>query len=274
MLGADFEGKHAVVTGGASGVGAALLETLAELGKPRVTVLDLRRPTGPHDSFLETDLSSVAALEAAISKIDGPVDVLFNNAGVADTAPRDTVIAVNVFAPLRLTRSLLPLMSQGGAVVNTASIAGMGWPQRLAKILELLALDGDSAMAAWFEGLEVGVDTYSFTKEVIQVWTLREAAALQRRGIRINSVCPSPIDTPLVNDFRMTIGEAGMDFTIAHSGGRMVSAREVASVLAFLGSPAASFVSGQNIDIDFGFRASVVTGMLDTSSVRTSAGRD
>lgn len=269
----DFSDRHIIVTGGASGVGAALLEILADLGRPDVTVLDLRRPSGPHSSFIETDLSDAEALEAAINRIDRPVDVLFNNAGVADTTSRETVIAVNVLAPLRLTNALMPLMSAGGAVVNTSSIAGMGWPQRLAAILELLRLDGREAMASWFKGRELGVDTYSFTKEVMQVWTMRAAAALQRRGIRINSVCPSPIDTPLVGEFRKTIGEAGMDFTIAHSGGRMVTPREVASVLAFLGSPAAAFVSGQNIDIDFGFRASVVTGMLDTSSVRVGASR-
>jgi Enoyl-(Acyl carrier protein) reductase len=68
----------------------------------------------------------------------------------------------------------------------------MAWPQHLAVIKELLALDGRKAMASWFEGRELGVDTYSFTKQVIQVWTMREAAALQRCGIRINSGLPRP----------------------------------------------------------------------------------
>ena len=149
----------------------------------------------------------------------------------------------------------------------------MSWAKRLAEIQELLALDGREAMTAWFSGRELGVDTYSFTKEVLQVWTMREAAKLKRQGIRINSVCPNPIDTPLLADFRQTIGDTGLNFAIAQSG-RMVSPQEVASVLAFLGSDAAAFVSGQNIDIDFGFRASIVTGTLDTSSVRASAGRN
>ncbi len=273
MSGMDFKGKHVVVTGGASGVGAALLDTLAELGGPRVTVLDRHQPSGPHDSFVQTDLADADALEAAITRIHGPVDVLFNNAGVADTLPRDTVIAVNLLAPLRLTQALVPLMGDGGAIVNTSSLAGLAWPKRLAEIKELLALNGREAMCAWLSGRELGVDTYSFTKEVLQVWTMREAAGLQRRGIRVNSVCPNPIDTPLLGDFRQTIGDTGLNFAIAQSG-RMVSAAEVASVLVFLGSSAASFVSGQNIDIDFGFHASIVTGTLDTSSVRASAGRD
>lgn len=274
MSGMDFTGKHVVVTGGASGVGAALLDVLAELGRPRVTVLDLRQPSGPHDSFIETNLADEAALEAAIARIEGPVDALFNNAGVADTSPREVVFAVNVLAPLRLTQALTPQMSPGSAVVITASIGGMSWSKRLGAIQELLALRERDAMVKWFAGRDLGVDTYSFTKEVMQVWTMREAQPLRALGIRINSVCPSPIDTPLVADFRQTVGDAGMDFTIAHSGGRMVSAREVASVLAFLGSPAASFVSGQNVDVDNGFHSAIVSESLDTSSVRASAGRE
>lgn len=269
----DFSGAHVVVTGGASGVGAALLDVLNELGKPKVTVLDLRQPTGPHTTFVQTNLADRGSLDAAIARIEGPIDALFNNAGVADTSPRDIVLGVNLFAPLRLTDALLPKLRDGAAIANTASVAGMAWPKRLPMILELLALGSIDAMTTWLADRDLGVDTYSFTKEVLQVWTMREATRLRERGIRINSVCPAPIDTPLLADFRKTIGAAGIDFGIAHAGGRPVSPREVATVLAFLASPAASYVSGQNIDIDFGFHGSMVTGMLDTSSVRASAGR-
>jgi NAD(P)-dependent dehydrogenase (short-subunit alcohol dehydrogenase family) len=270
----DFSGKRVVVTGGATGVGAALLDILAESGRPEVTVLDLKEPTGPHRTFLKTDLSDPRAIDAAVAQISGPVDALFNNAGVADTLPRQTVIRVNALAPVRLTNALLPQMPTGAAVATTASIAGMGWPRRLGEIQELLALGDWDAMDAWCEGRELGVDTYSFTKEVMQVWTLRSATPLARQGVRINSVCPSPIDTPLLGDFRKTLGEAAIDFSIQHAGGRMVSPREVASVLAFLASPAASFVSGQNINVDFGFQAAMITGTLDTSAIRAASGRD
>jgi NAD(P)-dependent dehydrogenase (short-subunit alcohol dehydrogenase family) len=269
----DFTGRRVVVTGGATGVGAALLDLLAELGAADVTVLDIKVPAGPHTTFLETNLAERDAVDAAIARIDGDVDALFNNAGVANTMPSETVFRINVLAPIRLTEALLPRMGEGATITTTSSVAGLAWPQRLPVIQELLALDGWDAMFDWFEGRDVGVDTYSFTKEVMQVWTMRRAHDLMERGIRINSVAPSPIDTPLAPDFRQTIGDAGIDFTIKHSGGRMVSAREVASVLAFLASPAASFVSGQNLNVDFGFQASMITGTLDTSSVRASAGR-
>ena len=265
MSGFDFSGKHVVVTGGATGVGAGLLEVLAELGKPKVTVLDLREPTGPHDTFIETNLSSREAIDAAVAKIDGPIAALFNNAGVADTSQREIVLAVNILAPIHLTEALLPKIENGGAVVTTASIAGMAWSQRLPQHLELLAQDGWDARAKWLEGRDLGTTPYAFTKETMQVWTMREAARLRGLGLRINSVCPSPIDTPLVKDFFETMGDAAMNFSI-DAAGRMVTGREVATLLAFLGSPAATFVSGQNIDIDNGMRASLVTGMLSFSA--------
>ena len=269
----DYTGKRVIVTGGATGVGAALLDLLAELGAPAVTVLDLKEPSGPHETFLQTDLSDRAAVDAAAARIEGPIDALFNNAGVADTLPAETVFRVNVLAPIHLTKALLPQVVDGGAVAVTASIAGMAWKERMAAIQELLALDDWDAMFEWFDGRELGVDTYSFTKEVMQVWTMRFAATARAAGVRINSVCPSPIDTPLMGDFRKTIGDAGLDFTIQHAGGRMCSPREVASALAFLNSPAAAFVSGQNMNVDFGFEASIITRTLDTSAARAAVGR-
>ncbi len=261
MPGIDYSGKHVVVTGGATGVGAGLLEVLAEHGKPRVTVLDLREPAGPHDVFIETNLSNRDAIDAAVAQIDGPIAALFNNAGVADTSQRDIVLAVNLLAPIYLTDALLPQIEQGGAVATTASIAGMAWSQRLPQHLELLAQEGWDAKAKWLDGRDLGTQTYAFTKETMQVWTMRDAARLRGHGIRINSACPSPIDTPLVKDFFETMGDDAMNFSI-EAAGRMVTGREVAMLLAYLGSPAATFVSGQNIDIDNGMRASMVTGML------------
>lgn len=269
----DYTDKRVVVTGAATGVGAALLDILAENGAPDVTVLDIKPPTGPHSTFLQTDLSNRDALDAAASQISGPIDTLFNNAGVADTLPPEVVFGVNVLAPIRLTSALLPSLRQGGAVVNTASIAGMAWPKRLVEIKELLANQEWDAMVEWFEGRSLGIDPYSFTKEVVQVWTMYSARAIFERGLRINAVCPSPIDTPLLGDFRATMSEAGLDFVIQNGGGRPVTPREVAAVLAWLGSPASSFVNGQNINIDAGFQASMTTGQVDTSAVRAQAGR-
>src|SRR4051812_19372145 len=103
----SYAGRRAVVTGGARGVGAALLEVLAELDVEHGTVLDMNPPTGPHDAFCAVDLSAERAVRGALDAIDGPVHALFNNAGVADTQPPHTVLAVNYLALRTLSEGLL-----------------------------------------------------------------------------------------------------------------------------------------------------------------------
>src|SRR5437899_887826 len=172
----SYRDKHVVVTGGATGVGAALLEVLADLDGQDITVLDIKAPTGPHARFIQTDLSDEAAVEAATVQLGQPVDVLFNNAGVNATAGLERTIAVNYLAPRRLAERLLPRMPAGAAIVNTASSAGNNWAAHAGEIAELLAIDDWSASIAWiddhralFEGGHS--DVYFFSKEVVQLWT-------------------------------------------------------------------------------------------------------
>src|SRR5262245_37187813 len=148
------EGRRVVVTGGSRGVGAALLDVLAELDVAHVTVLDVAPPSGQHDAYIETDLADEHAVRAAVAGIDGPVHTLFNNAGVADTQPPDTVFAVNYLALRTLSEGLLDRMPEGGAIVNTASTAGSTWRKRAEQIDELLALDvsdGWKQSLTWFD---------------------------------------------------------------------------------------------------------------------------
>src|SRR4051794_39637312 len=124
----SYQGKHTVVTGAASGVGAELVTLLRDLGAARIIGLD-RNPAHGVDTFIEVDLADPASIDAAVGDLTGRIDVLFNNAGVAATLPAKTVMAVNVLAPRRLTFALLDRMSTGGAIVNTASTAGGGYAQ-------------------------------------------------------------------------------------------------------------------------------------------------
>src|SRR5690349_7121879 len=103
----SYEGRRAVVTGAATGVGAALIDVLADLGAAHVTVLDVKAPSGPHDTYVETDLSDERAVRDAIGAVEGPVHVLFNNAGVADTQSPRTVLSVNYLALRTLSEALL-----------------------------------------------------------------------------------------------------------------------------------------------------------------------
>jgi NAD(P)-dependent dehydrogenase (short-subunit alcohol dehydrogenase family) len=265
----SYEGKRVVVTGAATGVGAALIELLAELGAADVTVLDIKPPSGPHDRFLETDLADEAAVERAVDAIDGPVHALFNNAGVADTLPPATVISVNYLALRTLSEALLERIPEGGAIVNTASIAGGQWAEHLTAITEVLDLDGWAKSLEWVDANlgELGVAPYAFSKELLQVWTMRSSRPTMRRGVRTNSVCPAPIDTPLLKDFRATLTDKLIDWTVSETNGRLVTPREVASTLAFLGSDAAAYVNGVNLVVDAGFMAGMATGQVDFSGL-------
>jgi NAD(P)-dependent dehydrogenase (short-subunit alcohol dehydrogenase family) len=264
-----YAGKRVVVTGAATGVGAALLDLLAELGGPEVTVLDVKAPSGPHARFVETDLSQEAAVAAAADALDGPVDVLFNNAGVAATQPSRVVLAVNYLALRRLSEALLDRIPAGGAIVNTASIAGGRWAEHREQIDELLACEGWEDALAWVDAnLEgVGGDSYSFSKEVVRVWGMRHSRATMAQGVRTNSVCPAPIDTPLLEDFKATMGEKVIDWTAEQSTGSYMTPREVAMPLAFLGSGAASYVNGHDLIADGGFNAAMTTGQVDFSGL-------
>jgi NAD(P)-dependent dehydrogenase (short-subunit alcohol dehydrogenase family) len=265
----NYEGKHVVVTGAATGVGAALIEVLAELDVAHVTVLDVKPPSGPHDRYLETNLSDEAAVDAAIKELSGPVHVLFNNAGVADTSPPRTVIAVNYLALRQLSEGLLDRIPEGGAIVNTASTAGGQWATHLEPITELLDLDDWDATLEWVDANlgALGVQPYFFSKELVQMYTLRSSRPTIRRGVRTNSVCPSPIDTPLLKDFRETMTDKLIDWNIGETNGRTVTAREVATVMAFLGSDAAVYVNGVNLLVDAGFTAAMTTGQVDFSAL-------
>lgn len=265
-----YSGRRVVVTGGARGVGAALLDLLAEMDAAHVTVLDLAAPDGPHDAFVATDLSDEDAVRSTVAALEGPVHALFNNAGVADTQPAHTVLSVNYLALRTLSESLLGRMPDDSAIVNTASTAGNLWRKRVEPIDELLALDVADSWAPslrWFDehADDLGQGPYNFSKEVVERYTLRSSRPTMRVGVRTNAVCPGPIDTPLLRDFRATTSDEIIDWNIREMAGRAVSPREVAATLAFLGAPAGGYVNGVNLDVDGGFFAALATGQVDYS---------
>ena len=103
------------------------------------------------------------------------------------------------------------------------------------------------------------------------------AAPRIARGVRTNSVCPAPIDTPLLNDFKATMGEQIIQWTAEQATGALMTPREVAMPLAFLGSDAAAYVNGHDLVADGGFNAAMTTGQVDFSGLMgdwTSGGRD
>jgi NAD(P)-dependent dehydrogenase (short-subunit alcohol dehydrogenase family) len=265
----SYQDKRVVVTGGATGVGAALVDLLSSLDAAHITVVDVKEPGGPVDTFLRADLSDPADVDAAVSAIPAPVDALFNNAGVAATLPAATVMSVNYLALRHLSRRLLDRIPPGGAIANTASIAGGQWPTRVAEITELIGIEGWTDSLAWLEAHpELLGDPYSFSKECVQVYTMRSSRTTMAQGVRTNSVCPAPIDTPLLPEFRATMTDKLIDWTVEQCGGRIATPADIARVLAFLGSDAAGYVNGVNLPVDAGFTAALTTGQLDFGALQ------
>ena len=262
----DFSGKRIVVTGAYSGIGAALVELLKQAGADRIVVLDVKKPEADVAEYIETDMGNPMSIDAAIEQInanDSAVDILFNNAGVAATLPADTVMRVNTLGLKRLTDRLLPTMNAGGSIVNTASIAGNRWPEHLQQINALLDIDSWDEGASWVAGnADVVADGYFFSKECVQVYTMRMAKKATEHGLRINSVCPSPVDTPLLPAFRETMTDQIIDWSIESGAGRVATPEDQAKALLFLGSDLASYINGVNLIVDGGFGAAMQTGQV------------
>jgi NAD(P)-dependent dehydrogenase (short-subunit alcohol dehydrogenase family) len=183
----------------------------------------------------EADQATIRLLEA----LDGRCDTLVNNAGISnvrsfaetDDSILDMLFAVNFVAAFRLTRSLLPAIraSRGGSVINIASE---------------LALIG-----------QAGYATYSATKGAILAWSRSLAVELAVLGIRVNAVCPGPIDTSLLGaDFAATgnAGQARNAEIAAVPLGRLGLPDDISAVVAFLASDAAAFVTGVAWPVDGG----------------------
>jgi NAD(P)-dependent dehydrogenase (short-subunit alcohol dehydrogenase family) len=262
-----YDGQRVIVTGAASGMGAATAEMLAA-GGAEVYGLDVQDVTGPVAKAVHCDCGDPAAIDAAVESIGGPVHALFNVAGVPQTLPPDTVIKVNFLGLRHLTERVLPLIPEGGAVAHVASIAGSGWPQRLDTVKELVTTPDFAAGAAWCDArlADLG-DPYFFSKECVIVYMMLRAHQTVRRGVRMNCISPGPVDSPMMPDFRKALGDTMLDWTAAQANGRMGRPAEMAPPLVFLNSREASYVNGANLICDAGFTGGMLTGQVDFSSL-------
>jgi NAD(P)-dependent dehydrogenase (short-subunit alcohol dehydrogenase family) len=175
---------------------------------------------------------------------------------------------VNYLGVRRLSEALLSKIPEGGAIAITASIAGSQWAPHLAEIQELLAIADREQAIAWIQDhSELVGGGYDFSKECLQVYTMQSSKSTMARGVRTNSACPGPIDTPLLPDFKKSMTEALINWQVEQTHGKLATSKDVAMALVFLGCDASVFVNGVNMSVDAGFSASLTTGQLDFSGL-------
>lgn len=256
----SWAGLRVAVTGCASGIGARVAAQVAQLGAD-VVGLDVREPSTGLGSFVPVDLADSASVARAAEDV-GAADVLLNVAGVSGRLDPALVVGINFVGTRELTEALVRRMPAGGAVVVTASLAASRHAERRDLVAGLLACASREEATAWCRAhrTEVGAG-YALSKDALVWYVLTRSVGLATRGIRLNAVAPGMTETPILAATRASRGDAFLD-AIPMPLGRTATADEQAAAIVFLGSPAASYVSGQVLWVDGGYSAGVAAGIL------------
>jgi 2-keto-3-deoxy-L-fuconate dehydrogenase len=238
----DFEGLVALVTGGASGIGASAARILSDRGA-RVFTVDRQEHKGGQGVVPlvadVTDMESVSAAVERTARDGGGIDVLVNNAGIGaagtvednELAEWTAVFDVNVLGLVRTSRAAMPHLrrSTSAVVVNTCSVAAeVGLPNRA---------------------------LYSASKGAVLALTRAMAADYVREGVRVCCVNPGTADTPWVQRLLDSAADPATERAALEArqpSGRLVSADEVAQAIAYLASPSAGATTGTALTVDGG----------------------
>lgn len=246
-----------VVTGAASGIGAAAAQLLRDLGNTVVGV-DIREPAaGNVDQFVAMDQSDSASIDAAISEMPDDIDGLINSAGVPP-GPKHSpamVLKTNFYGLREFTQKLLAKISKGSAVVNLTSGAGMGWAQNVSLLQEALAIkeisDVDDFVARHKihnSGIE-NLAAYPLSKQLLIVWTAGAFPIWKQIGVRMNAVAPGAVATPILDDFLTAFGEESANRMRAIGAS---SALDIAKIAILLLDPVYEWINGATIPAERG----------------------
>jgi NAD(P)-dependent dehydrogenase (short-subunit alcohol dehydrogenase family) len=257
-----YDGKRALVVGGATGMGAAVAELVQDAGA-EVVVMDYADVTLPGVKAIHLNLSDRESVEAAVDDCGGPVHVLFNCAGVADGTPG--IERINFIGHRHLINRMLDsgALGRGATIGFISSAAGLGWERNLAELNELLDTTDWDAAVKWM--VDRGKADYFNTKQAVCAYVSREAYSFLKRVIRINAICPGPTDTPLAQaNKEMWLG-FGADYR-EDLGIDASTPMEQAYALAFLCSDAGRAIAGITLISDEGYMSSGITGSYEPAT--------
>lgn len=264
----DYDGRHVVVTGCASGIGAALVGQLSELGA-HVVGLDVRPPALDLNDFHRIDLSDPATIDTVVAKLGDRVDALFNVAGVSSGIGDSLlVVKINFLGTRHLTEALVPRMPAGSSIVSVSSLAASRYAENMGEVAGLLGTGTFADGVQWcHDHPDAHADGgYRVAKEAVILYAMANAAPLGAKGIRINCTGPGVTETPILDQLRTKYGQGYLD-DIPKPLGRVSNPEEQAAALVFLNSAAAGYVTGQVLWVDGGNLAARVAATMEGSAL-------
>ncbi len=251
----NLAGKTGLVTGAGSGIGresalrlatdgAAIMCTDVDITAAKNTA-NIIIQRGGRAAAMELDVADEAAVSESIQRTAeslGGLDIIFNNAGIAGGHGWDKTIAVNLSGVYNGLLHGAPFLAEngGGAIINTASVAG------------LVGLIGPQVQEQ--EITVPGAAAYTAAKHGVAGLTKQFAVAFAKHGVRVNAIAPGYIETPMIAGFGALPG--GKEFLESlHPMGRLGQPEEIAAAASFLASDDASFITGIVLPVDGGYTA-------------------
>jgi NAD(P)-dependent dehydrogenase (short-subunit alcohol dehydrogenase family) len=242
-----------IVTGAASGIGAAVADVLLNAGHSVIAV-DRVAPRAPPE-FVQCDLTDQASIARCCDSIEEPLHGIANVAGLPGTHPGELVMMVNYLGYRALLEGLLPKVVDGGSIVSVATTATRHCEWDVPRLRSILALENwDEVIAATDAIAGGGTAAYCSSKRLVTALTPMLVKTGLSRRLRFNTVSPGITKTPILQDFKDSFGEDRIE-AAANMVGGFGRPEAIADVIAYLLLPGSEWVNGVDLTVDGGLQA-------------------